>query len=89
MGCISPFSLIRRRQGNEILLLQKHYDLWIGSTALVVWTLSMGSTICVCPCVGRVMCACLCAATVCMHVLTFLLIPKLPPQTLLQQITVL
>lgn len=41
MGCISLLSLIRRLQGNEILLLLKYYDLWIGSTAPVAYTLSM------------------------------------------------
>ena len=69
MGCISLLSLIRHRQGNEILLLLKHYDLWIGGTAPVACTLSMSTHICVCPCVERkcvhvyvqVLYACVCA----------------------------
>lgn len=74
MGCISLFSLIRCRQGNEILLVLKHYDLWNGSEALVACTVSMSTHIClcvcecVCPCVERLMCACLRATTLCMCV---------------------
>lgn len=52
MGCISLLSLIRHRQGNEILLLQKHYDLWIGNRSLVACTVFMSAPICGCVRVG-------------------------------------
>lgn len=74
MGCIFLLSLIRRRQRNEILLLLKHDDLWIGSTALVACTVSTSAHICVCLCEcmcspvesHRDMFMCMCCTHVCM-----------------------
>lgn len=48
MGCISLLSLISRQQGNEILLLLKHYDLWNGTTAPVARVVYGVARLCVC-----------------------------------------